>query len=166
MTHGIRAVPSTAIGSPPQSLRRPVLSGQTCPHRGSLPAPALDVDRSPGELHPLAHADEAEYLAPLLGVEADAVVGDSGDQATEEEAIEAATAQIREEIRNLRALITQLRPAALSSTSTTPASATAGRHHGDGHGARVGAEAEIVEAGELERVRAREAALGDEAADT
>jgi signal transduction histidine kinase len=37
----------------------------------------------------------------------------SGDQATEEEAIEAATAQIREEIANLRALITQLRPAAL-----------------------------------------------------
>ena len=37
----------------------------------------------------------------------------SGDQAAEEEAIDAAMAQVQQEIRNLRALITQLRPAAL-----------------------------------------------------
>src|SRR5919197_1589244 len=37
----------------------------------------------------------------------------SGDQATEEEAIDAALEQIQREIRNLRALIAQLRPAAL-----------------------------------------------------
>ena len=36
-----------------------------------------------------------------------------GDQASEEEAIDAAVDQIQQEIRNLRALITQLRPAAL-----------------------------------------------------
>ena len=37
----------------------------------------------------------------------------SGEQAIEEEAIDTAVGQIHEEIRNLRALITQLRPAAL-----------------------------------------------------
>jgi signal transduction histidine kinase len=37
----------------------------------------------------------------------------SGDQPTQEQAIDAAMAQIQQEIRNLRALITQLRPAAL-----------------------------------------------------
>ena len=37
----------------------------------------------------------------------------SGEQAIEEEAIDAAVDQIQEDIRNLRALITQLRPAAL-----------------------------------------------------
>jgi signal transduction histidine kinase len=37
----------------------------------------------------------------------------TGDQAAEEEAIDGAMAQLQQEIRNLRALITQLRPAAL-----------------------------------------------------